>query len=327
MESQLVIATSFGLKIMREINGEWEITQSIQHNTHFTAVSSLEDKILAGSKSGIFRSYDRGKTWQESNRGLDVLHIRALKINPHNPDLILAGTEPAAIFTSRDGGESWQSCPEVINYREKYEWNLPYSPEAGCVRGFAIQKNRVYAAVEQGGLLRSYDFGRSWELLDQREEDIQINSADPWIHHDVHSVRLHTSTYDQIFAATGNGLYYSTAEGASWSKIHPDYCRDIWIDSAQPSHIIVGSADGPDRNGSIKESITGGASWHPIMRNLPETWSNTMVEKFLQINNELFAVLSNGAVISTNLDNFRWKMFLDTFENVQDITWMEGKDE
>ena len=63
------------------------------------------------------------------------------------------------------------------------------------------------------------------------------------------------------------------------------------------------------------------------MQNLPETWSNTMVEKFLQINNELFAVLSNGAVISTNLDNFRWKMFLDTFENVRDITWMEGKDE
>jgi hypothetical protein len=73
--------------------------------------------------------------------------------------LEFAGIEPAAIFVSGDGGQSWQEQPGG-RLRKEHGWYLPYSPEAGCVWSSAFHGSRIYAAVEQGGLLRS-DLGRT----------------------------------------------------------------------------------------------------------------------------------------------------------------------
>ncbi|MCU0586079.1 MAG: hypothetical protein MUC46_08435 [Desulfobacterales bacterium] len=71
--------------------------------------------------------------------------------------LILAGTEPAGVFVSYDAGSSWVIDPGVVKIRDANGWFLPYSPRAGCVRGFAVagsgpDKGRIYAAVEVGGV-------------------------------------------------------------------------------------------------------------------------------------------------------------------------------
>ena len=76
----------------------------------------------------------------------------------------MAGTEPAGIFVSRDGAANWRECPEVGQLRDAHHWFLPYSPAAGCVRGFAFHGQRAYAAVEVGGVLRSDDEAQTWQL-------------------------------------------------------------------------------------------------------------------------------------------------------------------
>src|SRR5512146_3478587 len=81
------------------------------------------------------------------------------------PGSVLVGTEPAAIFRSHDLGITWQGCPEVAELRDHFGWSLPYSPEAGCVRGFALHGSRAYAAVEVGGVLASDNGGQSWQLV------------------------------------------------------------------------------------------------------------------------------------------------------------------
>ena len=65
---------------------------------------------------------------------------------------------------SRDGARTWQEATEVARLRDRHNWYLPYSPAAGCVRGFAFHGDRLFAAVEVGGVLRSDDGGAHWDL-------------------------------------------------------------------------------------------------------------------------------------------------------------------
>src|SRR5258707_14686047 len=129
---------------------------------HITSVIAREGVILAGTTAGIQRSDDGGQQWRAVNRGLSSTHIRWLAYHPDISDREFAGTEPASIFVSTDGAEHWNGRPEVTKLRDEHGWMLPYSPEAGCVRGFAFHGSRVYAAVEVGGVLRSDDGGESW---------------------------------------------------------------------------------------------------------------------------------------------------------------------
>jgi photosystem II stability/assembly factor-like uncharacterized protein len=64
-----------------------------------------------GTDRGLFRSADFGKTWTE----IDVLDgskrfaIRAVAINPKNPDEIMYGAG-AAVYKSTDGGTRWSTA-------------------------------------------------------------------------------------------------------------------------------------------------------------------------------------------------------------------------
>ena len=160
----LILATRAGMIVAEQAGENWHIVRRALVDREVTGVIAREGVILAGTTAGVFASGDWGRTWQEANQGLALRHIRWLAYHPDVSDFELAGTEPAAIFISRDGARSWRSCPEVAELRDRLGWWLPYSPEAGCVRGFAHHGDRAYAAVEVGGVLRSDDGGEHWRL-------------------------------------------------------------------------------------------------------------------------------------------------------------------
>lgn len=316
MKAKFVIASDHGVHLLQKEDQQWSLVQSSLEGQRFTAVACQEDAILAGAKDGLFLSPDQGQTWQKVSQSLKYPHIRALHFHPEKPNLAYAGTEPAAIFISDDGGLRWQECPHVAELRDKYDWSLPYSPNAGCVRGFAFQEQRGYAAVEQGGLLRSDDYGTSWQLVRPlRGEDDQ-----PWIHIDVHSVLIHPTSFDHLYAPTGGGFYKTLDGGQSWEQLHHDYCRAVWVEAEREEHIVLGPADGPDRKGRIEESSDGGTFWMRRMQGMASVWRDHMVAQFLEHDGHLFAVLSNGALIAAPLKLLRWNTVLDSSQAVRAIS-------
>ncbi len=319
MKPLLIIASADGIQIMEKIGQSWRDIRGALINHRFTAVYHNGENILAGAEDGLYLSRDFGQTWREADSGLAIQHIRSVGYHPHDPQMAVVGTEPAAIFKTYDGGDSWQECPEVADLRDRYGWFLPYSPNAGCVRGFAFYNERAYAAVEQGGLLHSNDSGKTWHLMEMSEDESRVASPHPWIHPDVHSVLTHPSSPSKIFAATGGGLYYSISAGRSWSQLHRNYCRAVWVDPLRADHLILGPADGPDRNGRIEESFNGGETWDSRMAGLEFAWTNKMVEQFVQLDDELFAVLSDGELISASLDAMVWRSILGGERNVRAI--------
>jgi photosystem II stability/assembly factor-like uncharacterized protein len=71
-------------------------------------IDPIQSNILyVGTGSGVFKSTDYGANWQGVNAGLPRSYIRALAINPKNPNIIYASTIGTGIFKSIDGGENW----------------------------------------------------------------------------------------------------------------------------------------------------------------------------------------------------------------------------
>jgi photosystem II stability/assembly factor-like uncharacterized protein len=321
--TKLILATEQGIVICDRVGASWKETLRELKEHSVTSVIAREGAILAGTEGGIFRSDDEGQTWKEASNGLTTQHVRWMAYHPDISDLEFAGTEPANIFVSNNGGELWRACPEVAELRDQFNWYLPYSSEAGCVRGFAFHGLRLYAAVEVGGVLVSDNQGETWRLAEGSNGKPDLEGPpEPFIYPDVHSLEVHPSSSDLVYAPTGGGFYRSKDGGKTWKLFYDCYCRAVWVDANDPQHVILGPADGVGRNGRIEESRDGGQTWSMASNGLQVPWRRGMVERFFQADDELFAVLSNGQLLSASLSTLEWKRVLPNIIGVNAVTSM-----
>jgi len=319
----LCITTRNGVFAIERSGDDWLEAAAGLKGRNVTSVIAREGVILAGTTDGIFRSEDAGRTWRETSRGLSVRHVRWMAYHPDISDREYAGTEPASVFVSHDGGDSWRECAEVGRLRDAHGWSLPYSPRAGCVRGLAFHGARAYAACEVGGVLRSDDGGETWRLAAGSSGDPEpYYPPAPLVCPDVHSIAIHPSSPDLVFAPTGGGLYRSSDGGKTWTSVYDCYCRDAWLDPRDPDHIVFGPADFVDSNGRIEETRDGGRTWKSAATGLKTPWRRHMVERFAQVGDELLAVLSNGELIAAPLATLDWQRILPDVTGVECVTAM-----
>lgn len=319
----LYLATKSGLAICQGEGADWREVERVLKGQHVTSVIAREGVILAGTTHGVQRSDDGGESWRAVSNGLSSPHVRWLAYHPEISDLEFAGTEPAGIFVSHDGAEHWLARPEVAALRDEHEWMLPYSPEAGCVRGFTFHGKRLYAAVEVGGVLCSNDGGESWALAAGSDGNPDLSGPpEPLVYPDIHDVAVHPTSPDLVFAVTGGGFYRSDDGGVTWRLLYDCYCRAIWLDRDDPQHLIFGPADGVGTMGRIEESHDGGKTFQPASGSLKVPWPHTMPERIRQIGDELFTVLDDGRLLVAPLATLDWKFILDDVSGVNAVTAM-----
>ncbi len=325
MQTFLYIATAAGFFLAAHSGGDWEIVRHTLVDQALTSVVVAEEVVLVGGRDGIRRSTDRGDTWQAVDKGLTIRYVRWMTAVRGRPAAILVGTEPAGIFVSLDRGLTFDARPEVMALRDRHGWRLPYSPEAGCIRGFAVVDGgshpaRVYAAAEVGGVLVSDDGGDRWRLAGGSDGDPDLyRDLGNGVHPDVHSLAVSPLNSDLVLAATGDGLYRSDDGGQSWHNIYPSYVRAVWIDPADDRHLVAGPADGVARNGRIEESFDGGRRWQPASEGLTSPWPRHMVERFVAIDTGLLAVLSNGELWLRSSGETAWHHILKDLSRVSAV--------
>ncbi|MBC7260639.1 MAG: hypothetical protein H5T63_01385, partial [Chloroflexi bacterium] len=106
--------------------------------------------LYAGTNGGIFKSEDRGRTWLACNNGLGDRLIRALAIDPDDPNILYAGTWNGKVYVSMNGGNWWEQRSEQLP---------PYEIRALYVHTF--EPNKLYAATPTG-VFTSTDRGQHW---------------------------------------------------------------------------------------------------------------------------------------------------------------------
>lgn len=103
------------------------------------------------TRSGIWRSDDKGKTWQiVSNQNNRPMYYSQIRVDPNNPDIVYTGGAP--FFKSTDGGKTFQVVQGLPHSDHHAIWINP--------------RNSNHLLVgNDGGLAVSYDQGATWEHL------------------------------------------------------------------------------------------------------------------------------------------------------------------
>ena len=212
----------------------------------------------AGSEVGLYRTADSGASWELLESPMTGTQIWSIAVDPVDPELILVGTKPPAIFRSSDQGKSWDrllaGIPEECQIGPPRVTNLVIDP---------LNHRNVWAGVELGGVFRSRDQGDSWTRLPQlgpRESST-----------DVHGVAIGPGSPGKVLVTTPDGLWTSSDEGQSWTlhafakfaeRDRVSYCRGVAVKTDNPDVLFVANGnDVPGDVGAIQISRDGGRNW------------------------------------------------------------------
>jgi hypothetical protein len=209
------------------------------------------DEVLAGTDSGVYRLDRKSGRFTHIPSPMDSLCVWSIARSSHDPDVVLAGTRPAALFRSEDGGGSWrrlevpfpETCRAVLLPRVT---QILFDPEDSAL---------VLAGVEIGGVWRSRDGGKHWE-----------SSVAGMASDDVHGLAVIRNGARKLFATTNKGVHVSDDDGDSWTLRPLDspwqYTRSIVPRADRSGVVFMTNGDGPPGStGRLLRSRDHGDHW------------------------------------------------------------------
>lgn len=221
-------------------------------------------EVLAGTDSGLYRWRERDQHWTHLPGPLDSTCTWAIARRADDPDVIVAGTHPAALWRSNDAGQTWQALPAAL----ARECIFVHRPRVTQVIFDPDRSDTLWAGVEIDAIHCSIDGGANWRRLDQG-----------LISGDIHGVSVVRSPQGRIlFATTNKGLHRSTDEGLSWT-LQPleapwQYTRSIQSRADGDATLFLTNGNGPPGStGRLLRSTDYGATWTDV--HLPEPLNST----------------------------------------------------
>lgn len=258
---RILVGSDDGLCLIRWLEGEKSgtvLSRGFEGETVSSFVHAGDVVLAAVPERGLFRSVDGGTTWEPLADRLGGGKVTALAAAPSGS--LLAGTEPAALHMSRDGGAGWTELESFGGLAATEDWS-EYGGRAAHVETIAFDPHdagRVYVGVEIGGAYRSDDAGASW---------IGVNEG---LFDDIHDIAVVPRDGSRVFAATGGGLYVSHDRGADWRPVAGElggrYCLRFLTAASTPARateslFLLGTADGPPATWGKRATKAGARLW------------------------------------------------------------------
>ncbi len=263
------------------------------------------DRLYASQTSGWFgqliqRSSDGGKTWEPVGNqfvydGVPGTHAshdgkprpwefkRVWHLEPSltDPDTVYAGVEDAALFRTRDAGQTWQELPGLRNHGSGSCW----MPGAGGLGLHTIlldptDPGRIFIAISAAGVFRTDDGGETWRPVNRGLRSQYIPDPDAEVGHCVHRIAMHRSRPNVLFMQKHWDVMRSDDAGESWHEVSgnlpTDFGFPIEVHAHEPETIYVVPIKSdsehfpPEGKLRVYRSRTGGHEWEPLTRGLPQ---------------------------------------------------------
>jgi len=197
------------------------------------------------------------------------------------PETLYCGVEPAALFESRDGGESWSLVRGLYDHPQRPRW----MPSNGGLFLHTVvpdpgKKERMYIAVSAGGVYRTEDCGNTWQPRNNGIRVVFMPEKYPEFGQCVHKIVLHESRPERLFLQNHWGLYRSDNRGDSWQDIARGVPSDFGFAMLMHPHdadcvyILPVESDEfrctPEGRLRVYRTRNAGGSWESLERGLPQ---------------------------------------------------------
>jgi hypothetical protein len=253
-------------------------------------------RVLAGAESfhwgpQIYRSDDLGGTWNEpikgsvrfpDTAGASLKRVWQLKpAGADQPGVVYAGVEPAALFRSDDGGETFELMPGLWEHPHRPKWE----PGGGglCLHTVVLDPDaptRMWVAISTGGVYHSSDGGASWQTRHQGVRAQFLPDPYPEFGQCVHKIAPAAGNPSRMYLQNHWGLYRSDDAGGLWQDIangvpsdfgfpvvaHPSDLDTAWVIPLTSDEFRC-TADAKSR---VFRTRDAGASWEPLSAGLPQ---------------------------------------------------------
>ena len=242
-------------------DADWELLSNGMPPTPLvTAIAARPDNqrvMFAGTQRGVYKSEDGGDNWRRTNMP-DGRTVRSIMIMPGDSQVMYAGTEGAEVYRSDEGGEVWEHMA-TIDSSGAHQMAF-----ATRVMGLGVDRGNpdtMYAGMEVGGVARSFDAGRSWEVMN-RQFAKNMGLLDG------HGVAVASADSDAIFFPNRVGIWRSRDRMETWENLHLEasspifYCRGVYPAPDDPDTLYaVLGANVSSGQGAIVRSTDLGDTW------------------------------------------------------------------
>ncbi len=200
------------------------------------------NRVFAASTGGLFRSLDSGSTWQKVS---DHTGATGLTQDPTDSRILFAwgpGVYSFGIGKTVDGGDTWVMTNNPL----------------GSINGLAIDAQGVVYATNVAGLSLSRDGGSTWIPA--------VTESGPGA-----AALSDTSRPDTVYASVGLSVVRTRDGGTTFSSSRKGLVNpgrsEVGLDPRNPRHVLVGapSAIG-DAWPTVYSTRDGGSTWtesHP----------------------------------------------------------------
>ena len=232
---------------------------------------------------GVYRTYDNGKTWIETNTGF--VGSEVVDLVTALDGTMYATTYNLGIFKSTDGGKNWVFASFGI--KNWYGMQLATHPE---------DADTLFTTTN-GGVYKSTNAGESWELIGGSDlcddEDVGGNCHYHGIVVEKESpFKVLVGSGGDQYAKEGVGLTGSEDNGESWRNSDDGFVRDVHV-----SKLVID----PNNNNVFYATTQGETEYTDKVGDGAGVFKSTdRGNNWTQINNGLNSLETNVLAVDPN---------------------------
>lgn len=236
----------------------------------------------------VWKSTDLGANWTHSSQGLAYGKgdepIKAVWSLAGGNGGLYAGVEPAGLFHSRDGGESWSHVEGLRRHPSRSDWQ----PGGGGLILHSIvphpaDDQQLWVAISTGGVFHTADGGASWTARNKGTRNDYLPEGQRYPEHGqcVHAIAMAPGRPERLYQQNHCGMYRSDDGGASWDSIEAGLPSTFGFPCAvhprDPETVYLVPLNGdvlgryvPDAKAAVWRSRDGGRTWKALRKGLPQ---------------------------------------------------------
>jgi serine/threonine protein kinase len=287
-------------------------------------------------------SDDFGKSWTNpqqapirfpADTGVSLKNI--WQITPgrlDEPDALYCGVEPAALFETHDGGETWSLVRGLFDHPHRPRW-MPSNGGLALhtIALDPINPQRMYIAISSGGVYRTNDGGLSWTPQNRGIRCTFQPEKYPEFGQCVHKIALHPARPERLFLQNHWGLYRSDNYAENWidiaNGVPSDFGFAVLIHPRNPDCVYVVPVESDefrcacDGRLRVYRTRNAGASWEPLMRGLPQKGAYETVLRDALVADSLdplgiYLGTRSGQLFGSRDEGRTWQKILDGLPSI-----------